>query len=152
MASDDELYRSMAAEEEGIPELEGQPPGKVLTGDTGEDLPLPRDYPIGAEEYGTTPAEEAQGETLAQRVEREEPELVPSESTDPLQEDDYVPAGRLLQPDAGMLDVDDTAEEAGDATGEIVGLRAGLPRREQGLRAPTGPADRASGRILMICP
>ncbi len=141
MTSDDELYRSAAAEEEGIPELEGQPPGKVLTGDTGEDLPLPRDHPLGAEEYGTTSAEEARGETFAQRVQREEPELVPRAPAGWLQEDDYVLAGRLVQPDAGMVDMDETAEESGDATGEMVGLSA----EEAAVRIEEEPAGLGGG-------
>src|SRR5918998_4650845 len=118
--NDEALLRGAALEEEGIPEIEDQPTGKVLSGDTGEGIAPPRDYPLAAEEHGTTAAEQAAGETLAQRIAREEPDL----SGNDVVGDDNDLAGRLVQPDSGMLDGDDTAEELGYAVPDIAGMSA----------------------------
>jgi hypothetical protein len=134
--NDEALLRGAALEQEGIPELEDQPAGKVLTGETPEGIIPPRDYPVGAEEYGTTVAEETVGETVGQRVAREEPDL----SGDGVRGDDRHLAGRLVQPDAGMA-VDDTAEELGDAVPDMAGLSA----EEEAVRIETDPEGLGGG-------
>jgi hypothetical protein len=118
--NDEALLRGAALEEEGNPELEDQPVGKVLSGETPEGVVPPRDYPLGAEEFGTTPAEDAMGESLAQRVAREVPDVPAGEGLD---DGDEPLAGRLVQPDLGG-DVDDTPEEVGDAVPDVGGLSA----------------------------
>lgn len=52
-------------------------PGEDLDDDITGDAPYPPEHPQGAEAYGTTAAEEATGEPLAERVAREEPEVSP---------------------------------------------------------------------------
>lgn len=118
---DEALLRGAALEEEGIPELEDQPVGKVLSGETPEGVVPPRDYPLGAEEFGTTQAEDAMGESLAQRVAREVPDRPVGEGLD---DEDEPLAGRLVQPDLGVVDVDDTPEEVGEAVPDAAGLSA----------------------------
>ena len=119
--NDEALLRDAALEEEGIPELEDQPVGKVLSGETPEGLVPPRDYPLGAEEFGTTPAEDAMGESLTQRVAREVPDVPAGEGLD---DEDEPLGGRLVQPDLGVVDVDDTPEEVGEAVPDVGGLSA----------------------------
>jgi hypothetical protein len=135
--NDEALFRGAALEEEGIPELEDQLPGKILSGDTGEGITPPRDYPLAAEEYGTTAAEQAAGETFDQRTAREEPDL----SWDDVVGDDSHLAGRLVQPDSGMVDVDDTAEEFGYAASDVAGLSA----EEAAMRIETEPEGLGDG-------
>ncbi len=137
--NDEALLRGAALEEEGIPEVEDQPVGKILSGETPEGTVPPRDYPLGAEEYGTTADEERMGETFAQRVAREEPDLFwPDVSAG---EADRPLAGRLVQPDLGMVDVDDTAEEVGYQAADVAGLSA----EEAAMRIETDPAGMGSG-------
>ncbi|HEX2043099.1 MAG TPA: hypothetical protein VHF24_10740 [Acidimicrobiales bacterium] len=124
--NDEALLRDAALEEEGIPELEDQPVGKVLSGETPEGVVPPRDYPLGAEEFGTTAAEDAMGESLAQRVAREVPDRPVGEGLD---DEDEALAGRLVQPDLGVVDVAGLSaeEEAMHVEGEPGGLGGGWP-------------------------
>jgi hypothetical protein len=136
--NDEALLREASLEEEGIPELEDQPVGKVLSGETPEGVVPPRDYPLGAEEFGTTAAEDAMGETLAQRVAREVPDVPVGEGLD---DDDQSLAGRLVQPDLGVVDVDDTAEEVGEAVPDVGGLSA----EEEAMRVEREPGGLGGG-------
>jgi hypothetical protein len=72
------------------------------------------------------------GESLDQRIAREEPEL---SWNDVVAADDDPVAGRLVQPDQGMVDFDATAEEVGDVVPDTVGLSA----EEQAVRIETDP-------------
>lgn len=77
--------------DEGVQLLEGQHPGKIASGDTHDGVVPPRTFPLGAEEYGTTAAEQRQGDSVSQRAAREEPETeIPN-----------VHAGRLVEPGGG---------------------------------------------------
>jgi uncharacterized protein DUF5709 len=136
--NDEALLREASLEEEGIPELEDQPVGKVLSGETPDGPAPPRDYPLGAEEFGTTAAEDAMGETLAQRVAREVPDVPVGEGLD---DDDESLAGRLVQPDLGVVDVDDTAEEVGEAVPDVGGLSA----EEAAMRVERDPGGLGGG-------
>lgn len=136
--NDEALLRGAALEEEGIPELEDQPPGKVLSGETPEGIVPPRDYPLGAEEYGTTAAEEAIGETVAVRAAREE---LPLSADGPLDDDRHALAGRLVQPDSGVVDVDDTADEFAYDVADGVALSA----EEAAIRVETYPEGLGGG-------
>ena len=103
-------------EDEGIPDLQ-----ETVTSDESEALPPPRDYPQGADEFGTTAAEESRGESLAQRVAREEPdfdERVPRPDVD-----DEV--GRIVEPGAESGTFDDEAAVLGELlTDDASGLTA----------------------------
>ncbi|MEA2826476.1 MAG: hypothetical protein QOG43_915 [Actinomycetota bacterium] len=119
-SGDQRLLRDSSPEEEGIPDLEGDPEGMVLAGDDDDDMIVPRDYPVAALDFGVTAAEQERGESLAARVRREEPDFWEQN----LSEDDRIAPGRLVQPDEGQADVDDVAEEVGFATDDIYGLSA----------------------------
>jgi hypothetical protein len=81
-------------DEEGIPSLHD-----AVTSDGSEEMPPPRDHPQGAAGFGTTVAEERRGESLAQRVRREEPDVLPGQTGE---------TGPLLDPaDEDVDDVDD---------------------------------------------
>ena len=136
--NDEALLQRAALEEEGIPELEEQPPGKVLSGETPEGIVPPRDYPLGAEEYGTTAAEELIGESIAVRAAREE---LPLSAERPLNDDGHGLVGRLVQPDGGMVDVDDTADEFGYDVADGVALSA----EEAAIRVETDPEGLGGG-------
>jgi hypothetical protein len=118
-SGDERLLRDANPEEEGIPDLEGDPEGMVLAGDDTEDIMVPRDYPVAALDYGVTAAEERVDEPLAQRVRREEPDFWELAEAD----EDRLSPGRLVQPDEGMVD-DDVAEEVGFGTDDLYGLSA----------------------------
>lgn len=60
-------------EDEGIPDLQDGTPQQQWAVDP-QEASLPGDRPVGVDEYGTTAEEQIQGEPLAGRLEREEPE------------------------------------------------------------------------------
>ncbi|MFF3666623.1 DUF5709 domain-containing protein [Microtetraspora malaysiensis] len=132
------------AEDEGIPDLGEGTPQRQWANDPQEE-PLPGDRPVGLDEYGTTPAEMAHGESLDMRLRREVPdktllygspedaepdiadERIPyggdeeevgrSEDED---EDVRRPAGRLVDPDEGLgpdVDKEMIGEDVGPDTG-----------------------------------
>lgn len=111
--------------DEGIPPLEEHPPGKVAAGDTHEGLVPPGDRPLGAEEFGTTAEEQRRGETLADRVAREEPEI----------EDPARHAGRLVAP-GGEESWDDEKDEIGTTAGYDDG---GYSAEEQAVQIREDP-------------
>jgi hypothetical protein len=84
---------------EGIPVLQD-----TVTSDGTEELPPPSDSPASLD-FGTTVAEELQGETLRDRVKREEPEW--RRGGDPTQ------VGQLIEPGAEEGFEDDEAEAIG---------------------------------------
>jgi len=73
MADEPEHERTL--DEEGVPDLEGPLPGKVATGDPQEGLSPPNDRPRAATDWGVTAEEQREGESIAQRVEREVPDV-----------------------------------------------------------------------------
>jgi hypothetical protein len=104
-----------AVYEGGVEDTDEFDPAEELT---GEDLEEPYDVGYsppdrrpGATRYGTTDLEQAQGESLDQRLAEEEPDVDPDSFTD-------VPAdpraGRLVAPDEGAHDDDEDEEVAFD--------------------------------------
>ncbi len=75
---------------------------------------------------------------VAGRVAGEEPDL---SSARLLGDDGHALAGRLVQPDSGMVDVDDTAEEFGHDAGDGAGLSA----EEAAIRVETDPDGLGGG-------
>jgi hypothetical protein len=69
--------RDRTLDEEGVPDLEGPLPEKVATGDPQEGVSPPNEEPQASVDFGTTPAEERQGESLDDRLAREEPDRGP---------------------------------------------------------------------------
>jgi len=104
-------------EREGLPPLENAPPG-IDDVNEEEGLVLPGDTPKGATQWGVTAREEVLGEPLVTRRGRE----VPDRMHDDL--DDGRVHGRLVQPDGGMVDVDDEPAEIADLVDDDAGLSA----------------------------
>lgn len=79
----------------------------------------PPDEPLGVDEYGITAAEEEVDEPLAERVAREEPDLIPGEDDSDL----GAPVGVLVEPDEGIVDrdfeADAVARESGPPPGDL---------------------------------
>src|SRR3954471_21510002 len=93
-------------EEEGQPQLYDPPPGQDI--ETDQEAPMvPKDRPLGANEWGTTVAEERTAEPLYRRVRRE----VPDVDERPLVTDE--PAPRLMDPDSDIVEIDETPEMVG---------------------------------------
>jgi hypothetical protein len=122
MTDNDDLFGD-SVYESGVEDAEDLDPAENLTGD-GLDLdePLdtgysPPDYRPRATRYGTTGLEQAEGETLDQRLAEEEPDIDPEDTDDDGSEADPR-AGRLVAPDEGMgpdLEKDEVAYDAGKA-------------------------------------
>lgn len=103
-------------EAEGIPPIDDAPPGLHDEYNQIEGMMPPRDEPVGAREFGITPQEERQQEPLAQRVLREEPDVLPRMGDEPV--------GRLVEPDQGMVDYDVEEESVAFETADADGLTA----------------------------
>ncbi|MEU6410492.1 DUF5709 domain-containing protein [Microbispora sp. NPDC046933] len=122
-------------EDEGIPDLQEGTPEQQWAEDP-QEMPLPGDRPLGLDEYGTTPNEMREGESLGRRLSREvpdvdvrfgmEPSMEPSTEpgTEPGMEPGRAPGRR--------------GEEAGEA--DVLG-EGGEPYEGYG----TGTGDEAGG-------
>src|SRR3954452_11888806 len=98
-------------EEEGIPDPGDLTPEQEATGQLELTTEPPHDSPMGVEGWGTTPAEQHEGEPLAGRLAREAPEAYPEEPRD---------VGRLVEPDEGArsdTESDLIARDSGDTAG-----------------------------------
>jgi hypothetical protein len=114
--------------DEGIPPVEGQIPAKVFTGDTNDGVLPPRTFPLAVEDWGTTAAEQLEGESVEQRAARETPE----------RESPNVHAGRLVEPGAGEGGVDGDVEKQEIAT--TAGYDdGGYSAEEQAMRITEDP-------------
>ena len=122
-------------EDEGIPDLEDSFPERKWNEDP-QRAPLPGDRPLGLDEYGTTPEEQRQGESLDRRLRREEPEstrVVGGRRQPPPQQ-----AGRIVEEDEGVrpdTEKDAVAYEAGPDVGGFSAEEAAM-RIEGGEEAP----------------
>lgn len=98
-------------EDEGQASAEPGLPGKRITGDPQEDMPVAGDEPLAVDDYGTTAREESLGEPLDGRLAREEPELLDTAPPvvrdydgidNPYPADREEQVGRIVQPDEGV--------------------------------------------------
>lgn len=110
-------------EAEGVPAIDD---ASLDTDDPVEGMVPPRDYPLAVDDR-VTAADQVHGETLAERVRREQPDH---------QLPDDEPVGRLLQPDQGIADLDDEPEEAADA---VANDTAGLTAEEAAVHITDTP-------------
>ncbi|MEV5742838.1 DUF5709 domain-containing protein [Microbispora rosea] len=69
-------------EDEGIPDLQEGTPGQQWAEDP-QEMPLPGDRPLGLDEYGTTPNEMREGESIGGRLSREVPDADVRFGTEP---------------------------------------------------------------------
>ena len=104
-------------EEEGIPDPGDLTPEQEATGQLDLTTEPPHDSPLGAEGWGTTPAEQHEGEPLAGRLAREATEAYPEEPRD---------VGRLVAPDEGAHGDAETDSVASD-----VGIDGGAAGAEE---------------------
>lgn len=117
--------RGSDLEAEGIPDMGDTLEAKEVTGDPQKGYVVPRDHPIAAEDFGTTPFEEEHGEALDDRLAREEPDVLTDAAVDRVPDTDAdldtpfretAEVGRLVQDDEGTRE-DVTAEEVGHDVG-----------------------------------
>jgi hypothetical protein len=114
--------------DEGVPPVEGHIPTKVFTGDTHDGVMPPRTFPLAVEDWGTTAAEQREGESVEQRAAREMPEG----------ERPNIHAGRLVEPGAGEDGVDGDVEKQEVAT--TAGYDdGGYSAEEQAMRITEDP-------------
>lgn len=114
--------------DEGIPPVEGQIPTMVFSGDTNDGVLPPRTFPLAVEDWGTTAAEQREGESVERRAAREMPE----------HERPNIHAGRLVEPGAGEDGVDGDVEKQEIAT--TAGYDdGGYSAEEQAMRITEDP-------------
>jgi Family of unknown function (DUF5709) len=101
-------------EEEGIPDLEDNTPERENAVDP-ERPSVPRDQPIALDDFGTTAAEQAEGEPLDQRVDREVPEdqAMYGGGPEPVRQ----PAAATEEPPDPSDDLDAVTEDSGLGVG-----------------------------------
>ncbi|MCA1824213.1 MAG: DUF5709 domain-containing protein [Mycobacteriales bacterium] len=120
-------------EDEGVPDLDNPVPGKRAAGDTQDEMLPARDRPVASTDFGTTAAEEREGESLEGRIRREEPDvtaesdevydadavLADDAAADPFR-GDLGSVGRLVEDDEGAR-----ADETKEALAHDVGTDLG---------------------------
>jgi hypothetical protein len=105
-------------EDEGLASPDPAMAGKRITGDPQDDMPVPGERPVGAEEFGTTVAEQQEGESLGLRLSREEPDLpaganrpdMSDNADNPYPADREERVGRIVETDEGARE--DTEPDA----------------------------------------
>jgi hypothetical protein len=120
-------------EEEGLASPDPADGAKRITGDAQEEIPVPAERPVGADEYGTTAEEERTDEPLDSRLRREEPDLIERAATDadespdadqPYPEDPEERVGRIVEADEGARADDEPDAVAGDVGTDLGGFTA----------------------------
>jgi hypothetical protein len=72
--SDEPTDPGAAPEDEGIPDLQDGTP-EAQQAEDPQQMPVPGERPVAADDFGTTPAEQAEGESLDDRLAEEEPDV-----------------------------------------------------------------------------
>ena len=131
-------------EDEGLASPDPGLAGKRITGDPQDDFPLPGEAPVAVNEFGTTVAEQQEGEPLDLRLSREEPDLIegaeamPDLSDDadnPYPTDREERVGRIVETDEGARE--DTEP---DAVAFDVGTdQGGFSAEERAMRIEQAP-------------
>ena len=121
------------AEAEGIPDPGFSDPTQLIAGDTQEAVEPPHDTAIAVDEWGTTAAEQAEGEPLDSRLAREEDDVLAaldspadeSEGADtPFDERAGQGVGRLVEADEGARSDTEADMVAGDVGTDLGGYSA----------------------------
>jgi len=131
-------------EDEGLASPDPGLAGQRITGDPQDDLPLPGESPVAVHEFGTTVAEQQEGEPLGLRLSREEPDLLEqadaapdlSDGADnPYPVDREERVGRIVETDEGARE--DTEP---DAVAVDVGTdQGGFSAEERAMRIEQAP-------------
>ena len=118
-----------ADEAEGIPDDGINTPEQVAAGDEANSMEPPHDTEMAVDDYGTTAAEQHDGEGIDLRTSRETPEVLDavdsaadeSEGADtPFDERAGQGVGRIVEPDEGA-GPDETSEMIGEDVGTDLG-------------------------------
>ncbi|MFG3227171.1 hypothetical protein ACGF07_20600 [Kitasatospora sp. NPDC048194] len=117
-------------EDEGIPDLQDGSPAREWSEDPQVEA-VPGDTPVAAESFGTTGAEQAEGESLDARLAQEEPET-----------DERTAVAGVPEDAAGRLDLPDPH---GDLRGEATGDTAGLSAEEEAVRIRSDGGESGAG-------
>ena len=121
------------AEAEGIPDPGFSDPSQLVAGDTEATIEPPHDTAIAVDEWGTTAAEQAEGEPLGARLDREEPDVLdavdqPADESagadTPFDERAGQGVGRLVEPDEGARTDTEADLVAGDVGTDLGGYSA----------------------------
>jgi len=121
------------AEAEGIPDPGFSDPTRLAAGDSEAIVEPPHDTAIAIDEWGTTAAEQAEGESLDGRLAREEDDVLAavdrpadeSEGADtPFDERAGQGVGRLVEPDEGAHTDTEADLVAGDVGTDLGGYSA----------------------------
>lgn len=121
------------AEAEGIPDPGFSDPTQISAGDTQETIEPPHDTAIAVDEWGTTAAEQAEGEPLDSRLAREEEDVLAAidspaderEGADtPFDERAGQGVGRLVETDEGARSDTEADLVAGDVGTDLGGYSA----------------------------
>jgi Family of unknown function (DUF5709) len=131
-------------EDEGLASPDPGLAGKRITGDPQDDFPLPGETPVAVNEFGTTVAEQQEGEPLDLRLSREEPDMLaradamPDLSDDadnPYPVDHEERVGRIVETDEGAR-----ADTEPDAVANDVGTdQGGFSAEERAMRIEQAP-------------
>jgi hypothetical protein len=125
-------------EDEGIPDLSDSAPEQERAEDP-QQAPVPGDQPVAVNEFGTTAEEQREGESLEDRLGREEPE--PPEMQSPAVRAQYGAApqqrpdgagrsGRLVVPSQGF----GPDREADEVATDVGPDRGGYSAEEEAMR------------------
>ena len=121
------------AEAEGIPDPGFSDPSQIVAGDTEATMEPPHDTAIAVDEWGTTASEQADGEPLDARLEREEPDVLdavdlPADESagadTPFDERAGQGVGRLVESDEGARSDTEADMVAGDVGTDLGGYSA----------------------------
>ena len=121
------------AEAEGIPDPGFSDPSQIAAGDTEATMEPPHDTALAVDEWGTTAAEQAEGEPLDARLAREEDDVLAavdqpadeSEGADtPFGERAGQGVGRLVETDEGARSDTEAELVAGDVGTDLGGYSA----------------------------
>jgi uncharacterized iron-regulated membrane protein len=121
------------AEAEGIPDPGFSDPSQVAAGDTEATIEPPHDTALAVDEWGTTAAEQAEGEPLDARLAREEDDVLAAvdqpaderEGADtPFDERAGQGVGRLVEADEGARTDTEADLVAGDVGTDLGGYSA----------------------------
>ena len=121
------------AEAEGIPGPGFSDPSQVVAGDTEATIEPPHDTALAVDEWGTTAAEQAEGEPLDVRLAREEDDVLaavdlPVDESDgadtPFDERAGQGVGRLVETDEGARADTEADLVAGDVGTDLGGYSA----------------------------
>ena len=121
------------AEAEGIPDPGFSDPSQIVAGDTEATIEPPHDTAVAVDEWGTTAAEQADGESLDGRLAREEDDVLAavdrpadeSQGADtPFDERAGQGVGRLVEADEGARTDTEADLVAGDVGTDLGGYSA----------------------------